>query len=104
RFHSYTPVLVGASVLPLLATAILLLLGGPIRRVEFSREVQTGGRFTRQTGSGYGWSTRHRAGHLFATGKVRRFRGVLLSGKRRACFDDGGRHQASRSQSPRQAR
>jgi len=43
RFHSYTPVLVAASVLPLLATAILLLLGGPIRRVEISREVQTSG-------------------------------------------------------------
>jgi MFS transporter, ACS family, hexuronate transporter len=30
RFHSYTPILLAAAVLPVLATVILLLLGGPI--------------------------------------------------------------------------
>jgi ACS family hexuronate transporter-like MFS transporter len=43
RFHSYTPILVAASVLPLLATIVLLVLGGPIRRVEISKEVNNRG-------------------------------------------------------------
>jgi ACS family hexuronate transporter-like MFS transporter len=43
RFHSYTPILVAASVLPLLATIVLLVLGGPIRRVEISKEVHNRG-------------------------------------------------------------
>lgn len=43
RFHSYTPILIAASVLPLLATTVLLVLGGPIRRVELSKEVQDSG-------------------------------------------------------------
>ena len=34
RFHSYTPILVTAAVLPVLATAVLFLLGGPIRRLS----------------------------------------------------------------------
>jgi ACS family hexuronate transporter-like MFS transporter len=33
HFHSYTPILVTAALLPLLGTTILFLLGGPIRRV-----------------------------------------------------------------------
>ena len=31
RYHSYTPILLAAAVLPVLATVLLLLLGGPIR-------------------------------------------------------------------------
>jgi len=34
RFHSYTPILVTAAILPVLATAVLFLLGGPIRRLS----------------------------------------------------------------------
>ncbi len=34
RFHSYTPILVAAGLLPILATAILFFLGGPIRRLS----------------------------------------------------------------------
>jgi ACS family hexuronate transporter-like MFS transporter len=37
HFHSYTPVLVTAGLLPVLGTAALFLLGGPIRRVSFER-------------------------------------------------------------------
>jgi ACS family hexuronate transporter-like MFS transporter len=33
RFHSYTPILVTAGLLPVLGTAVLFLLGGPIRKV-----------------------------------------------------------------------
>ena len=35
RFDSYTPVLTAAGVLPVLATATLFAVGGPIRRVSF---------------------------------------------------------------------
>jgi ACS family hexuronate transporter-like MFS transporter len=35
RFHSYTPILIVAALLPLLATITLFTLGGPIRRVPF---------------------------------------------------------------------
>ena len=32
RFHSYTPILISAGLLPIVATTVLLALGGPIRR------------------------------------------------------------------------
>jgi ACS family hexuronate transporter-like MFS transporter len=35
RFHSYTPVLVVAALLPIVATIVLFALGGPIRRIAF---------------------------------------------------------------------
>jgi hypothetical protein len=35
RFHSYTPILIVAALLPLVATITLFTLGGPIRRVPF---------------------------------------------------------------------
>ncbi len=35
HFHSYTPVLVVAGLLPLLGTMVLFFLGGPIRRLSF---------------------------------------------------------------------
>jgi hypothetical protein len=35
RFHSYTPILMVAALLPLLATVTLFTLGGPIRRIAF---------------------------------------------------------------------
>jgi hypothetical protein len=34
HFHSYTPILVAAALLPVLATAILFFLGGPIHRLS----------------------------------------------------------------------
>ena len=37
HFHSYTPVLVTAGLLPVVGTAVLFALGGPIRRVTFER-------------------------------------------------------------------
>jgi hypothetical protein len=35
RFHSYTPILIVAALLPLLATITLFTLGGPIQRLSF---------------------------------------------------------------------
>jgi len=35
RFHSYTPILAAAGLLPVLGTLALFVLGGPIRRVSF---------------------------------------------------------------------
>jgi ACS family hexuronate transporter-like MFS transporter len=35
RFHSYTPILVAAGLLPIVGTLALFVLGGPIRRVSF---------------------------------------------------------------------
>jgi ACS family hexuronate transporter-like MFS transporter len=35
RFHSYTPILVVAALLPIVATIVLFTLGGPIRRIAF---------------------------------------------------------------------
>lgn len=35
RFHSYTPILTVAGLLPVLATTVLFTLGGPIRRLAF---------------------------------------------------------------------
>jgi MFS transporter, ACS family, hexuronate transporter len=37
RFHSYTPILVLAGLLPVAATIVLFQLGGPIRRLSFER-------------------------------------------------------------------
>lgn len=37
RAHSYTPILIGAAFLPVLATAILFRLGGRIRRLSFEK-------------------------------------------------------------------
>jgi ACS family hexuronate transporter-like MFS transporter len=37
HFHSYTPVLVTAGLLPVLGTAALFFLGGPVRRISFER-------------------------------------------------------------------
>ncbi len=37
RFHSYTPILVLAGILPVVATAMIFGLGGPIRRLSFER-------------------------------------------------------------------
>jgi len=37
RFHSYTPILVLAGLLPVVATAVIFRLGGPIRRLSFER-------------------------------------------------------------------
>jgi hypothetical protein len=34
HFHSYTPILVAAALLPVLSTAILFFLGGPIHRLS----------------------------------------------------------------------
>ena len=34
HFHSYTPVLVAAGILPALGTIVLFLLGGPVRRIQ----------------------------------------------------------------------
>jgi ACS family hexuronate transporter-like MFS transporter len=39
HFHSYTPVLVTAGLLPVLGTAALFILGGPVRRITFERYV-----------------------------------------------------------------
>jgi hypothetical protein len=36
RTHSYTPMLVIAGVLPIVGTAVLFVLGGPIRRVRIT--------------------------------------------------------------------
>jgi ACS family hexuronate transporter-like MFS transporter len=36
RVHSYTPILIVAGLLPLLGTTVLLLVGGPIRRVTLA--------------------------------------------------------------------
>jgi len=35
RWHTYTPILIAAAVLPLAATASLFILGGPVRRLSF---------------------------------------------------------------------
>ena len=37
RTHSYTPILMAAAFLPVLATAILFCLGGRIRRLSFEK-------------------------------------------------------------------
>ncbi len=37
RFHSYTPILVLAGLLPVIATVVIFRLGGPIRRLSFER-------------------------------------------------------------------
>jgi ACS family hexuronate transporter-like MFS transporter len=37
RFHSYTPVLIVAGLLPVLGTAVLFGLGGPIRRISIEK-------------------------------------------------------------------
>ena len=37
RFHSYTPILVLAGILPVIATAMIFWLGGTIRRISFER-------------------------------------------------------------------
>ena len=37
HFHSYTPILITASLLPVLGTIVFSLLGGPIRRLSFAR-------------------------------------------------------------------
>jgi MFS transporter, ACS family, hexuronate transporter len=36
HFHSYTPILVSAGMLPVLGTAVLFVLGGPIRRLSLA--------------------------------------------------------------------
>lgn len=38
RFHSYTPILATAALLPVLATIALFALGGPIRRITFEHK------------------------------------------------------------------
>ncbi|HWD00361.1 MAG TPA: MFS transporter [Candidatus Sulfopaludibacter sp.] len=40
HFHSYTPILVLAGLLPVAATAVLFQLGGPIRRLTLQTETQ----------------------------------------------------------------
>jgi len=35
RWHTYTPILWIAGLLPMVATAVLFTLGGPIRRLPF---------------------------------------------------------------------
>ena len=37
RFHSYTPILVTAGLLPVLGTVALFVLGGTVRRVSFDK-------------------------------------------------------------------
>jgi hypothetical protein len=34
RWHTYTPILIAAGVLPVVATAALFWLAGPVRKVE----------------------------------------------------------------------
>lgn len=41
RFHSYTPILIGAGLLPIAATAILFVLAGPIRRLSFENTIRS---------------------------------------------------------------
>jgi ACS family hexuronate transporter-like MFS transporter len=41
RFHSYTPILILAGLLPLVATFVLFQLGGPIRRLSFETELNS---------------------------------------------------------------
>jgi ACS family hexuronate transporter-like MFS transporter len=41
HFHSYTPILVTAALLPLLGTTILFVVGGPIRRVSLENKEET---------------------------------------------------------------
>ena len=41
RTHSYTPILVAAALLPILATAILFRLGGRIRRLSFENKIRS---------------------------------------------------------------
>ena len=40
HFHTYSPILVSAGVLPILATLVLFVLGGPIRRCVIQTEGQ----------------------------------------------------------------
>jgi MFS transporter, ACS family, hexuronate transporter len=37
QFHSYTPILITAGLLPVLGTTVFFLLGGPIRRLELAQ-------------------------------------------------------------------
>lgn len=41
RTHSYTPILVGAGLLPIVATAVLFRLGGKIRRLSLDDKIQS---------------------------------------------------------------
>ncbi len=43
RFHSYTPILVAAGMLPILATVLLFMLGGPIHRCAMPDSSQAAG-------------------------------------------------------------